>query len=65
VTDVRERVEMVLRVVPPARERAEWYKCSRWVQVCTSKCRKTVIHARERVRLFLRAVDARYAWVRR
>jgi hypothetical protein len=56
---------MVLRVVPLARERAEWYKCSKWAPVCTSKCRKTVIHARERDRLFLKVENAKSVWVKR
>jgi hypothetical protein len=65
VKDAKERVVMVLRVVPLVKERGEWYKCSKWVPVCTSRYRKTVIHAKGRDRLFLKVENAKSAWARR
>jgi hypothetical protein len=57
--DAKGRAGTVLRVAPPARARAEWYRCIKWVLGCINRCKKIVTLARDRDRSFLKVENAK------
>jgi len=61
VRAAKERVVLKLKVVKLAKEGVESCKCTRWVLGWSSRCRKIVMLAQEKVKLLSQVRSVRHA----
>lgn len=60
-----ERAVLEFKPAKDAKEKAELFKCSKWVLVCISRFKRPVMLARERVRWWRKVKNVKFVWERR